>query len=260
MSNIHISHVMRHGPRSPAERLVMLALADRADDAGFCHPAMSDIAARAAMTERGARGVVRRLEAAGWLEVERGGGRHGTSRYRVILRPAAGAETRNEKPGMECRDIEKPGTALHETRNGRSAEPPRTPIEDEANASTPQAAPVSDQPSLWREGLGYLVANGCAERQARGILGRWRRDYPELMILAIMAEAERQEVTEPVAWINAALKRRAQNVIPLKREGTSDGTDRQIHGARRPSSRPASGGATQFMAAADRLGFFDAKP
>jgi len=261
MSNLHITHVMRHGPRCRAERLVMLALADRADEHGYCHPAMIDIANRAAMTERGARGVIRRLEASGWLEVKRGGGRHGTSRYRVLLRPAEAEETRNEKPGLECRETEKPGTGLHNTRNHGSAEPPRTPIEDEAEASQPQAALGADQPSLWETGLRFLIAKGVAEKRARPILGRWRRDYPEPMILAIMAEAERQEVTEPVAWINAALKRRAENVIPLKREGTSDGTDRKgTFGAAHPNHRAAPGRAAGMLAAARRLGHFDQEP
>ncbi|MBC7138678.1 MAG: helix-turn-helix domain-containing protein [Defluviimonas sp.] len=259
MSNLHITHVMNHGPRCRAERLVMLALADRADEHGFCHPAMIDIANRAAMTERGARGVIRRLEASGWLEVKRGGGRHGTSRYRVLLRPAQAEETRNGDPGINQLEGEKPGTGLHNTRNHRSAEPPRTPIKDEAKASPPQAAPGADQPSLWKDGLRFLIANGVAEKNARSNLGRWRRDYPEPMILAVMSEAERQEVTEPVAWINGALKRRAQNVITLKREGTSDGTDRirDIFGAAHPSHRAAPGQAARMLDAARRLGFFD---
>lgn len=123
-----MSWVWENGPNDPTERLVLLALADFADDHGSCYPSMIGIGQKACVTERGARGIVRRLEADGWLKVAIGGGRGGKSQYQILMRKPGTTnpetETRNEENPE--RDDTKPGTSLHKTRNQRSAEPSRT--------------------------------------------------------------------------------------------------------------------------------------
>lgn len=114
--------VFDNGPKDSAERLVLLALADYATDAGEWAPSMIGIAAKAGMTERGARGIIRRLEAAGWIDVEIGGGRGGKSRYRIRMDRGENTEqqTGNDKPGLAEnpeRGDAKPGTKRPETRN-----------------------------------------------------------------------------------------------------------------------------------------------
>lgn len=137
-----MSWVFENGPKDPSERLVLLALADYATDNGEWSPSMIGIAEKAGMTERGARGVIRRLEDGGWIEVRVGGGRGGKSHYRVLMGRAVNPEpeTRNDKPGMTNpeRHVEKPGTKRPETRNQRSAEPSGT-INKEAGASLESA-------------------------------------------------------------------------------------------------------------------------
>lgn len=122
-----MSWVFENGPSDPSERLVLLALADYAGDDGAWAPSMIGIASKAGMTERGARGVIRRLEAGGWLEVRIGGGRGGKSHYRITMGRGVNPEqqTRNDKPGMTNPEYKapKPGTKRPETRNERSAEP-----------------------------------------------------------------------------------------------------------------------------------------
>lgn len=110
-----MSWVWENGPTDPVERLVLLALADFADDQGNCYPSMIGIGAKACVTERGARGIVRRLEAAGWVKTSIGGGRGGKSKYQIVM----------EKPGTvfpECDD--KPGTTFpeYETRKDQNPE------------------------------------------------------------------------------------------------------------------------------------------
>lgn len=173
MSNRHLDHIFAHGPHGQADRLVLLALADRAQaDTGCCNPSMADIAARCGMSDRGARKVVRRLEASGWLEVDVNRGRGNRSRYRAILRPPQAPENRNEKTGTRDRFRDKTGTRVRENRNHRSAEPYREPLDDgggqrarepsateiEASAATlppeRQAAPEllgSGDVQTWRE-------------------------------------------------------------------------------------------------------------
>ena len=85
MSVEAMAWVWKNGPNDPTERLVLLAIADHADDHGWCYPSMIGIATKACVTERGARGIVRRLEAGGWIAVKVGGGRGGKSRYCVLM-------------------------------------------------------------------------------------------------------------------------------------------------------------------------------
>lgn len=136
--------VWDHGPSNGAERLVLLALADFCDDAGRCWPAMATIAAKACVTERGARNIVRRLEADGWLKTQVGRGRGGCNTYQVLI---SSPEQRagNEVPGMVFRperDDTFPGTALPFNRNAGSAEPSRTTKEPSSAARKAKADAV----------------------------------------------------------------------------------------------------------------------
>ena len=116
-----MSQVWETGPAKQSHLLVMLALADYADDQGVCWPSMASIAAKARVTERGARKIVRELEALGWLNIDTGGGRHGCNRYTV--NPERRSPRNDVPPGTA---MQKPGTAMQETRNSGSAEPSRT--------------------------------------------------------------------------------------------------------------------------------------
>jgi len=123
-----LSAIWEVGPEDQTDLLVLLALADFADDAGRCYPSMASIARKARLTERGARNVVRRLEALGWIKVRVNGGRGGANHYHINAQNPE-RETRNDKPGMSFppeRDDTKPGTPRHKTRNQGSAEPSRT--------------------------------------------------------------------------------------------------------------------------------------
>ena len=75
-----LSWVFEHSPTSGNERLVLLVLADEADDEGFCFPGFPRIAMKANIHRATAIRVVRRLEDAGLLVVDRpvrnGPGKH----------------------------------------------------------------------------------------------------------------------------------------------------------------------------------------
>lgn len=127
-----MSQVWETGPAKQSHLLVMLALADYANDSGTCWPSMASIAAKARVTERGARKIVRELEALGWLEIDTGRGRHGCNRYTV--NPEQGSPRNDVPPGTT---VQKPGTAMQETRNGGSSEPSRTIIEPSRSMDNP---------------------------------------------------------------------------------------------------------------------------
>lgn len=133
-----MSQVWDSGPTDRGELLVLLALADFANDDGECWPSLKTVGERARMTERGVRKILRRLEDTGWLKTVTGGGRGGANRYVVCTRNPE-PETRNAvPPEPETRNRSaKTRNGSAETRNGGSAKPSRTikePSEDIARA------------------------------------------------------------------------------------------------------------------------------
>lgn len=140
MSVKWMAQVWESGPEDKAELIVLLALADFADDAGNCWPSMISIGRKARMSERNARRVVRQLEADGYVETVPGGGRMGCSQYR--LNPDKMSVNSPRKPGQNVRPknpdkmspprtkrAENPDTAM-------SAEPSRTVIKQEQQCAS----------------------------------------------------------------------------------------------------------------------------
>jgi hypothetical protein len=80
-------------------------------------------------------------------------------------------------------------------------------------------------------GLKYLCLNGQAARGARLLLCRWRKQYGNEILAAVISEAEALTLSEPVAWITATLKARIG----------------EIDGSR--TTRPHTGSATSNEAA-----------
>lgn len=96
------------------ELLVLLALADFANDDGWCWPSMVALGQKARMSDRQARTYVRRLEARGLVQCpSTKGGKGRSNKYRVCL----GVDTR--KPASEFGQPEE-AQSKAETRNSAS--------------------------------------------------------------------------------------------------------------------------------------------
>ena len=105
-----MSWVWDHSRSKPTQRLVLLAIADCANDRGAeAYPSIATLAAKTGLSERGVRKAIGELEALGELEVQYKSGPHGCNRYRVLMSdPASDArssgateadDTRHEVPG-----------------------------------------------------------------------------------------------------------------------------------------------------------------
>jgi DNA-binding transcriptional regulator YhcF (GntR family) len=99
-------------------RLVMLALADRADDNGCAWPSIDDLAERTKLSPRAVRKCVRELVDLGELKVEEGGGRHRSNRYTIVPKPGTLDRVTHEKPGTLDRvSTQETLNSAHETLN-----------------------------------------------------------------------------------------------------------------------------------------------
>lgn len=67
----------------PTERLILLALADHANDEGECYPSIARLCYRTGLSERAVQNNIRLLKASGFLEIEAGGGRKNCNLYRI---------------------------------------------------------------------------------------------------------------------------------------------------------------------------------
>jgi len=80
-----MSMVWEHGPAKASERLMLLAIADHADDSGAAFPGVERLARKCCVTLRPAQNTIRALERDGWMTVEVGGGRNNTNHYQINL-------------------------------------------------------------------------------------------------------------------------------------------------------------------------------
>jgi hypothetical protein len=108
-----------------------------------------------------------------------------------------------------------------ETLHGVPVTPPKTETETEGSeASASDGAPSLPAPApptaidlkdaVFATGVRILTAAGLSDRNARTMLGRWRkqcrdRGVGDGVVLDALSAAETQRPSDPVAWITAAI-------------------------------------------------------
>jgi len=86
-----MSLVWEHAPYSEGSLLVLLALADWADDNGIAWPSVPALAKKARLKPRRTQYVIRKLQSDGFVDIEDGGGRNKQHRYSLNLDKLKGA-------------------------------------------------------------------------------------------------------------------------------------------------------------------------
>lgn len=160
-------------------RLVMLALADRADDNGLAWPSIDDLAERTKLSPRSVQKAIATLIEIGELDVENGGGRHRSNRYRIVPKPRTLDGVTDEEPrtsdGVSTEETpnfapETPNFEA-ETPNFEPGNPvqssPEPPLEPSENRQGNHPPAPTDEPSLgeriftkWWEQYGHRTAQG----------------------------------------------------------------------------------------------------
>jgi len=79
-----MTKVWENGPEDRTEAMVLLALADRAnDDGSSCFPSIAEVSQRSRLSRRGTQKAIRRLDEKGYLTVHENAGPGGTNNYQL---------------------------------------------------------------------------------------------------------------------------------------------------------------------------------
>jgi Helix-turn-helix domain len=100
MSVAMLTRVWKHSGQKSGALLVLLAIADYADDNGIAFPSIQALQAKSRLSERSVQASLQRLIAADELVIEAQAGPHRCNRYRIVLHPdpADSAPCRNCTP------------------------------------------------------------------------------------------------------------------------------------------------------------------
>ncbi|MEO6147038.1 MAG: helix-turn-helix domain-containing protein [Sulfuriferula sp.] len=201
------------------EKMVLLKLADRANDDGECWPGQESLASDCSMTDRGVRGVIEKLVTKGFLTVEsrRCGQRNKSNLYHLHPEPRSGSKVSHP----ERHDIL--------TRNDvpvvYKEEPPVEPPVVFTNVNTPPRAsnqiPKPETPKIEFDAEQKSFTNISDER-----MEQWEDAYRGLDIDAELTRAESWYLANPrkrkrnhqrflVNWL-ARAHDRARTPIKLK--------------------------------------------
>lgn len=142
-----MSAVFESRSLAPTERLIMLALADHADDDGRCYPSILRLCQRTGLCERAVQTNIRKLSEQGYIKIVPGGGKGNANLYFVSANPAADAPLQHPNPAADA----------PRRKCTPAADAPQTPQQMRAN-------PAADAPEPSRTIIGTVkvVVDGCA--------------------------------------------------------------------------------------------------
>lgn len=142
----------------PTQRLILLALADHADDSGRCYPSIERLCARTGLKPRSVQTNIRALVEAGYLCIEERAGPRGCNVFHVTVSPP-----QEMHPRIKCAPQEMPETP-HITAKDPAADAPEPSKNHQETPTNAQEAQFED---FWGR---------CPQRkQKRKALTEWRK-------------------------------------------------------------------------------------
>jgi hypothetical protein len=138
------------------------------------------------------------------------------------LRARRGAGSRFDSENQPSRSPTATPTRRVGERQGDGASSSSTQDQELPTTSGANAPPVT---TIFEVGVALLKRKGVIERHARSFLGRLRKEASDDVVADLVAEAERQDVSEPEAWLTAAIKRKGHS-SERNRESLAERADR----------------------------------
>lgn len=229
----------------PTKRIIMLALADHADDAGRCYPSVDRLAKRTGLSERAVRTNLRQLESEGYLGTQIGVGPQGCNVYIVRTTPAADAPRQEMPPGRS------------RPRGGHMT--PHTPAAD-----APEPSRTTKEPSEYKDAREIeAVLSRCASPASVASFVKYRRKQKGKALsltaakrLAANLQAIFDAGGDPDDALGMAEERGWQSIQPdwyFRARGQHGNASHEQSRPDAGSHRPGAGTVAAFAAVAARL-------
>lgn len=155
---------------------------------------------------RKARALVSALVEAGKVVVEDGAIWNDRARsdlvhrgFVSVSRAESGAKGGRKSAELRAKALEnnEPPQAIASTREEKRRE--------EVTEAKASDASVDFAKQLWDRGVAFLGRHGTPDKQARALIGKWRKAYQDTDIFDAFAACSKEGIIDPVPWITARL-------------------------------------------------------
>ena len=161
------------------------------------------------VSTRKARALVKALQDEGKITIEDGLIWNDRARSDLVQRGfvsisraesgAKGGRTRAENAAKSLKDKDTDQAIASSREEKRREELSEAKASDESPDFAKQ---------LWDRGVAFLERNGTPNRQAKAMIGKWRKFYQDTDIFDAFAACSKQGVVDPIPWIAARLNGR----------------------------------------------------
>lgn len=210
MSTIIMSQCWLIEGISPAQKAVLISLADQANDDGYCWPSVGTIAKRTCLSERAVQGAIKWLHSAGLLSSDE---RRGTSSvYRIT--PAAYAPPQEMRPAdaapRGAGNAPPPPQELHPTPADAA---PKPSMNRQLNRKEPKDARADAQDFVLPD---WVPADTWAAFMETRKTKKAKSTAYALRLIVKSLETFRDAGHDPVAILNTSIKAGWSDVYPPK--------------------------------------------
>ena len=201
MSHYMTALAMRQTGLKPAAKIVLYWLADHHNgETGLCFPSLNTLAKECEMDVATVKRHLGGLEDLGLIERKqrhRENGSQTSTQY--ILRLDAPLAQNAPPPSAKCATpLAQNDTPLNLGTNNLGNKP-----------THPNGCATGKPASgFWNDCILFLEGSGRSNRQARSLLGKWRKDHGERAIRDAIAKARASP--DPIAYIETALRPKPQ--------------------------------------------------
>lgn len=210
MSTILMSACWPLQGMSPAQKAVLISLADQANDDGYCWPSVGTIAKRTCLSERAVQGAIKWLQAAGLLGASE---RRGTSSVYQIT-PAAYAPPQEMRPAANAPTpadaAPPPPQMLHPTPADAA---PKPSMNRQLNRKEPKDTRAD---ATWFVLPDWIPADAWAAFMETRKTKKAKSTAYALGLIVKSLEAFKADGHDPLAILNASIKAGWSDVYPPK--------------------------------------------
>lgn len=103
---------------------------------------------------------------------------------------------------------------------------------DAPAAKTNDHKPIDLKASIFASGVPLLMSTGSTDRNARSMLGRWRRDFGDGPVMDALAAAQAEAVSDHIPWITRTLESRHGQRNHRHQRPSAWAPDPRLRGAR----------------------------